>query len=186
MGTRHFIGVVSEEQYKIAQYGQWDGYIEGQGAVVLEFLAKADLEILKTKLNNCRFIENSEVRQMYVNAGDSPDNNSGFVSCEIADKFNNMYPSLSRDTGAQILNLVYWSTSEIPLVNREDFLSDDVWCEFGYVINLDRRTLQCYNNGKNMFAEYLFEDLPTVEQMNYDFNEYLKRVHGYSDLEEEG
>ena len=30
MGTRHLICVVSDNQYRIAQYGQWDGYPEGQ------------------------------------------------------------------------------------------------------------------------------------------------------------
>ena len=38
MGTRHLICVVSDNQYRIAQYGQWDGYPEGQGAAILEFL----------------------------------------------------------------------------------------------------------------------------------------------------
>jgi hypothetical protein len=185
MGTRHFIGVISDGEYKIANYGQWDGYIEGQGAEVLKFLANADLDNFKKKLINCRFVDQCEIRQMYIDAGDAPDNTSGFVSMEVANRFGEAHPSLSRDTGAKILDIVYWSTSEIPLVNREDFLSDNVWCEFGYVIDLDRGTLKCYNNGKNLFAEYIFEDLPSVEQMAYDFEEYYKKANGESDMEEQ-
>lgn len=29
MGTRHIIAVVADDEYKIAQYGQWDGYPSG-------------------------------------------------------------------------------------------------------------------------------------------------------------
>ena len=30
MGTRHITAVVSEGQFVVAQYGQWDGYPTGQ------------------------------------------------------------------------------------------------------------------------------------------------------------
>ena len=30
MGTRHLIAVQLDGEYKIAQYGQWDGYPEGK------------------------------------------------------------------------------------------------------------------------------------------------------------
>ena len=43
MGTRHMVGVVLDGDFKIAQYGQWDGYPEGQGKTVLDFLRKADI-----------------------------------------------------------------------------------------------------------------------------------------------
>lgn len=40
MGTRHLIAAVIDGEYKIAQYGQWDGDPEGQGLTVLDFLLK--------------------------------------------------------------------------------------------------------------------------------------------------
>ena len=36
MGTRHLICAISDDEYRIAQYGQWDEYPEGQGAAILE------------------------------------------------------------------------------------------------------------------------------------------------------
>ena len=175
MGTRHFIGVISDGKYKIANYGQFDGYIEGQGAMILNFLSKADLNIFRKKLNNCRFIEQSELRQLYVNAGDVPENKSGFVTSEVAKNFSEMYPSLTREAGAHILDIVYNSIGEVPLWNREDFLSDELWCEFGYVIDMDRETLHCYRMGRHMFAEYLIADLPTVEEMQYDHDSWFRK-----------
>ena len=172
MGTRSFIGVIHEGKYKIAQYCQWDGYPEGQGARVLDFLSHVDLKLFKEKLNNCRFIKDSEIRNMYVAAGDDPNNKSGFISMEVGNRFSEMFPSLSRDTGAEVLSIVYESANEVPLYNREDFIEDEVWCEFAYVINLDKETLHCYVNGKKVFAEYLLEELPTVEELSEACEKY--------------
>jgi hypothetical protein len=184
MGTRHFIGVISDGKYKIANYGQWDGYPSGQGAGVLAFLAKADMLIFRDKLNNCRYIDRSEIRQLYINAGDDPDNTSGWVDHTIAERFSSMYPSLSRDTGSDILNVVYNSNSEVPLWNQEDFLNDELFCEFAYIINLDEGTLRCYMHGKkHLFGEYVFEDLPTLNDMEYDYSQICKQLYG--DEEEE-
>lgn len=48
MGTRNLTAVYLDGQYKVAQYGQWDGYPEGQGITVLTFLRdKMDLELFK-------------------------------------------------------------------------------------------------------------------------------------------
>lgn len=38
MGTRNLVAVQIDGQYKIAQYGQWGGYLEGKGVDVLTFL----------------------------------------------------------------------------------------------------------------------------------------------------
>ena len=38
MGTRHLIFIQLNGEYKLSQYGQWDGYLEGQGLDVLNFL----------------------------------------------------------------------------------------------------------------------------------------------------
>jgi hypothetical protein len=184
MGTRNFIGVISDGKYKIAQYSQWDGYPSGQGVGILDFLSNADPVVFKSKLSNCRYIDKSELRQFYINAGDSPDNNSGFIDSKIADQFRNMYPSLSRDTGSDILNIVYDSNSEVPLWDNKDFLGDELFCEFAYIIDIDNRTLRCYMNGlKHMFGEYVFEDLPSLSDMEYDYGQICKQLYG--DEEEE-
>ena len=38
MGTRNLVCVVKGGEYKVAQYGQWDGYPTGQGETIVEFL----------------------------------------------------------------------------------------------------------------------------------------------------
>lgn len=175
MGTRHLVGVIYNNEMKVAQYGQWDGYPEGQGATVLEFLRTADLSVFKEKLSNCTYItDEKKIREMYVMAGDKPDNISGFVECSVAEKFKEMWPSLSRDIGAGILEYIYNSESEVLLKNSEDFLEDSLFCEFAYILNLDNNTLICHTDGKKVFATYKFDELPTVEKMVEDYGEYQK------------
>ena len=49
MGTRNLTAVYLDGQYKVAQYGQWDGYPEGQGITALTFLRdKMDCETRPT------------------------------------------------------------------------------------------------------------------------------------------
>lgn len=50
MGTRHLIAAMIDGEYKLAQYGQWDGYPEGQGVDILDFLNTGDVEALKRNL----------------------------------------------------------------------------------------------------------------------------------------
>lgn len=38
MGTRNLTIVHSNGEYKVAQYGQWDGYPEGLGVQLLKYL----------------------------------------------------------------------------------------------------------------------------------------------------
>ncbi len=43
-GTRNLTCVVVGGEYKVAQYGQWDGYPSGQGLTALNFLRGMDRE----------------------------------------------------------------------------------------------------------------------------------------------
>ena len=61
MGTRNLTAVYYKGEYKIAQYGQWDGYPDGQGVVALSFLReRMDLEKFKKALDNTRQITEEE------------------------------------------------------------------------------------------------------------------------------
>ena len=57
MGTRNLVAVQIDGQYKIAQYGQWDGYPSGKGLEVLEFLReRMNEEAFVKALRNSSFI----------------------------------------------------------------------------------------------------------------------------------
>ena len=70
MGTRNLTMVIHKEEIKIAQYGQWDGYPEGNGVTILTFLRnKERVKKLTNKLKNIRFEtdkDEEELKTLYT------------------------------------------------------------------------------------------------------------------------
>jgi hypothetical protein len=143
MGTRHLICVVEDQQYRLAQYGQWDGYPDGQGKAVLAFLhAHPDLSAFRARLKACRFAETDELKRYWTEAGADPD--SDFVNMEVAEKHKAAHPQLCRDTGAQILELILNSTGDLPLMDDHEFAGSSLFCEWAYVIDFDTGTFEVF------------------------------------------
>ena len=171
MGTRHLIGVIYGGEYKIAQYGQWDGYIEGgQGERVLNFIKTSDMSILKAKLSNCRFITDSEMKELFDTFVASLPKKDQMSNYDITEAFFKEYPELCRDTGAGILDIVYSSDTEVLLRDDHGFLDDTVFCEFAYIIDLDNNTFNCYTDSSEKYAECDLAAIPTVEELEAIYN----------------
>lgn len=171
MGTRHFIGVKQNGEFKVAQYGQWDGYPSGQGANVLQFLQNADLKKFAEKVSKCVFIDSENIRQKWIAVGRNPEDKLPFVSIELGNKFDAAYPQLSRDTGAGILPMVMESEDGLELYDSSDFLEDGLFCEYAYIIDLDTNKLLCYSGGQSYkWGEYSLDALPELEQLKRDAN----------------
>ena len=143
MGTRNLICVVEGGKYRVAQYGQWDGYPSGQGMGVLNFLRNNGTKSLQDGLRWCRWLTQCEERKRWAEFGVDIDANS-FVKMDIADRFYNRYPELSRDTGSKILHIVANADAPLVLSNEHDFAYDSLFCEWAYVIDLDKRTFEVY------------------------------------------
>lgn len=63
MGTRHLICVQHNNEYKVAKYGQWDGYPSGQGAGILEFLKGSfNKALFIQKLDNILNLQMSKLK----------------------------------------------------------------------------------------------------------------------------
>lgn len=148
MGTRHLICVVSDGEYRIAQYGQWDGYPSGQGVSILEFLQGDKVELLKEKIHNCTWITGEELKNRWLEFGVDLDKQK-FITYDVSNKFCTKYPELSRDTGAEILELVADSQCGLCLRNDHDFAYDSVFCEWAYVIDFDKQTFEVYKGFNN-------------------------------------
>ena len=136
MGTRNLTAVYLDGQYKVAQYGQWDGYPEGQGITVLTFLRdKMDLELFKEALRNSSYIPSMED-----------------------------HPEFSRNTGAGILEMVQNHSEGMKLQDSINFAADGLFCEWAWVIDLDAGTFEGYCGfGQTPLAEndrfYFLRDL---------------------------
>lgn len=128
MGTRHLIAVQLDGEYKIAQYGQWDGYPSGQGLLVLAFLQAHDHTRFKEQCRRLRWLRDDEIPVINANKN-----------------WFNEYPWLSRDAGADILRYVYDMDQEFALVNRITFAQEGLFCEYAYVIDFDKNVLEVYD-----------------------------------------
>jgi len=159
MGTRNLTCVVLNGEYRIAKYGQWDGYREGLGTAILEFLrTEFNREQFITGLSKVCIAGEALIQKFWAEAGAT----SNMVSMDVSEKFKRAHPELSRDpSGADILRLIQagkceWSKPEV------NFAADSLFCEWAYVIDLDKNTFEIYEgfNKAPLPAGERFEFLP--------------------------
>lgn len=134
MGTRNLTAVYLDGEYKIAQYGQWDGYPDGQGKKVLGFARKlADPETRAKFEENLRAC--SWATKEYIDKIDAE------IKAKKVKNWTLVYPELSRDTCAGILQMVL-VRGGLVLGNNIEFAADGVLCEWAWVIDLDKNTFE--------------------------------------------
>jgi hypothetical protein len=142
MGTRHLIAVVLKGEYKVAQYGQWDGYPTGQGIIICDFIQnEMKLTKFKKALKECKFISSKEIQRRYVSVGADP--KSEWVNMDISDKFAAKWPHLVRECGGDILSYIQ-DGGVRELQDSIDFAADSLFCEWAYVLDLDNKVLEVY------------------------------------------
>ncbi|KAG2168269.1 hypothetical protein VTO58DRAFT_100931 [Aureobasidium pullulans] len=131
MGTRNLTIVYYKGKYRICQSGQWDG--DSQGLTIYNFLLDpANI----TKL------------EKFLDAGDNG------LESETRDpdtwELLQVSPiSLSRDTGANILNLLVQATEQEPVKVKfwdMKFIKDTLCCEWTWVVDLDKKVLEAYTS----------------------------------------
>jgi len=142
MGTRNLICVVKNGEYKVAQYGQWDGQPSGQGVDILDFLRnEMDRAKFKNQIEALSFATDDELKQTWIEIGEEPNT---MISVEVANKYKELYPEHSVDNGSGILRLIQDSDRQLKLRNSIDFAKDSLSCRWGYVIDLDKNLFEVY------------------------------------------
>ena len=146
MGTRHLTMVIKNGETKVAQYGQWDGYLEGQGANILHFLKKTNLDYFKEKLNDVSFYTEKQMEENWEDFAISQkiDPKAPFVDSDIMYEFYKIYPTLNRDMGSDILNFIIDNKGKVMLRDDSSFAKDSLFCEFCYVIDFDKNAFEVY------------------------------------------
>lgn len=131
MGTRHLIAVQLGGEYRIAQYGQWDGYPSGQGSEVLAFVRGMDRPAFEQNLRASSFMTPADFDELKAEIDRR----------KIAD-WQTEWPHLSRDAGSEILAMV--QRGPLKLRDTRSFAADSLFCEWGYVIDLDTNRLEVF------------------------------------------
>lgn len=148
MGTRNLTLVRAEGQYRVAQYGQWDGYPEGVGRKILEVLNTHTLESLREAVMTCQPIDEELLNARWEAVGAVT--KWGWVTTDVADKFKEQWPWLYRDcSGGYFLELLMESYKEIgawkDFVNLSvEFATNGLFCEYCYLIDFDRSVFEVY------------------------------------------
>jgi len=171
MGTRNLTCVVADGAYRVAQYCQWDGYPSGQGKTVLEFCRTMNRGAFKRKVLACNAIDQAEVSRRYKEIGAD---DSGWVDMAIAEKFKKAWPQLDRDMGAKVLNAISMAPDGFDIHLDVGFAADSLFCEWCYVIDLDKATLEVFGgfNKKPLPAHERFAGLVDHGNKTADGNQY--------------
>ncbi|KEQ67683.1 uncharacterized protein M437DRAFT_37791 [Aureobasidium melanogenum CBS 110374] len=147
MGTRNLILVYYKGQYCVIQYGQWDGYPAGQGLTILNFLLDPTniqkLEgVLDDSDNRIIVLSDTERDAYFEDLHRKQIETRSFMPIPAIE-------SLSRDTGAKILNILANATELEPVKIHLwgiDFLADDISMEWAWVVDLDKKVLEAFTH----------------------------------------
>lgn len=118
MGTKNLCIVLQDQQVRVAQYGQREGYPEVMGIIIFRFLKDSSkVEQLREVVKTIRFRNETDDPQTSLSAN-----------------------------GGEILELLVQSQTqkEIVLDNSYDFASNSLWCEWAYLIDLDQNIFEVY------------------------------------------
>lgn len=153
MGTRGLSMVMSNGEFKVAQYGQFDNYPSGAGYDTVKFINSPNFisKDFKDKVDKLEKFTNNELRHI-----DEARYSGKISSCYI------LFPQLDRNTGPNIFNLINRGIVK-KIVDSIEFAykTHYLGCEWGWCINLDTNCLDCYKG---------YQDEPlTPEQPFYKY-----------------
>lgn len=161
MGTRNLTMVIDNQgTLKVAQYGQWDGYPSGQGAVVLAFAKNKDkMNRLEQELSNIKFFNDSKEFYKYAEEYDSrcpkwdDIQNKMLADNRTETDFYWFDKTQTRDLCAEILDsIITLDKTKLPkehnniiyLCDDSEFGKNSLFCEWAYCINFETNKLECF------------------------------------------
>jgi len=170
MGTRHLICVFYNGRFVVAQYGNCDGYPEGQGRTLVKFLRDpGNIQRLKDGLEHTYTLSEDEAlmakrridklrgleRVVWAAFVQYPD---ALLTSMITES---LYPSLHGETGAGILEVIAQAFPEkkVPIKIELSFANDGLSCEYAYVVNLDTKALEVFSGAEGKTPGHRFGDV---------------------------
>lgn len=141
MGTRNLTCVVLGGKFRVAQYCQWDGYPRGVGQEIVTFLQKEyNPARFRAQVDKVRELTADEVKARWKEAGADE---SGWVTMDISQRVAEKHPHLTREYGPKILAYIQ-NIPEPEVSSNVEFAKDSLFCEWAYVLDLDKNTFEVY------------------------------------------
>ncbi|EEH47601.2 uncharacterized protein PADG_03685 [Paracoccidioides brasiliensis Pb18] len=154
MGISSLICVFYQGRFVVAQYANFEGYPQGQqGLKILKFLVvPGNITRLTEGLENIKYLSIEELDEIYMEVSNI-DRNAYAKKAESdpdfvmpVNIFKHLYPSLSREAGSDILELIAQSTPEKKILHalELEFANESFSCEWAYVIDLDNEMFEVF------------------------------------------
>ena len=154
MGPRHITAVVSDGQFVVAQYGQWDGYPTGAGNAIVSIIS-GKIDQLKASLKHIVPVESGTVERYWTECGAS-DWGADIETCQ---RFKAKHVTLDRDTGPDVLNILIHTEVPVELYLDVDFIANGLFCEWVYVVDLDSGMFEIYQGSQIRPSENRFSSM---------------------------
>jgi hypothetical protein len=175
MGTRGITKVIYKGETIVEQYGQWDHYPEGQGVTMFYTLQDpANVENFIKHIPQIYYPNQDELNALSKPFEDG--SMDGMMTLDSGKLFSEKYPTLTRDTGAEIFRVIAnWDDSPIPLVKDEGFENDELFCEGVYIVDLDQQLFTTkFGRHEGSWDIHLVLHFDTIREMKHQ-DEYIER-----------
>ena len=144
MGTRHRQAVINKVgELKIQQYGQWDGYPDGQGKDILAYLINGNLDKYQEELDKINLITKEQDEEVEADA-----------------EWEINYPYMSRDCGSSIHKMI--EDGNVKFVAHIEEEEAKKWCDGFYTIDFQKGLFITEYGDKRV--ELRLDSLPTEEE----------------------
>lgn len=145
MGTRNLTMVIHKGEVRMAQYGQFDGYLAGVGKDIAKVLEERSIVDVRKAIDKCVFVDDKKTEQYYKDAGHD---GGEWLKMEVSERFKAAHPLMNRDySGGKALEEMIEapiSTKVFELRDQREFAADSLFCEWVYVIDLDKEIVEVY------------------------------------------
>lgn len=178
MGTRHLIMIMHKGEYEVSQYGQFDGYPNGRGVAVLEILRNTTPDKFREKMANVshytllglhkRFERVEKLTAKYQKQGIPNPREKAYEEWAKENKI------LTREFCENVLTTILGNDKNETIKVKLDleFAAASLFCEWAYVIDLDKETLEVYRgfNKKQLGSRDRFKFLEEFRDMQTEYH----------------
>jgi len=168
MGTRGCVCFKVNEKF-FGMYNHYDSYPEGLGINILEELRKMiDWKDVKENINNIELIKDEESKPTKEHIKKYSKYANTAVGGSMDNIKINTYYQLLRNLQGEITE--YMNGDIGIMVDSSEFIKDTLFCEYYYVIDLDKMKFESYCNydGENLLSEYKLNKLPSNKKYEKD------------------
>lgn len=173
MGTRGLMGFRKNSVDKLT-YNHWDNYPSGVGIDILSILKKTTINKLNEVFDRIILVEeHSKPTEKEIKECEKWSNLK--VSTQVIDDWYCLLRNVQGDIDSYIEGGLRY------MIDSKDFIRDSLFCEWGYIINLDKNVLEVWVGFQNIPNKDRYSKLGAYESHSGE-NYYPCRLQNEFDL----